>query len=495
LDLHIGMDLSFHLDPDSGIPLYRQLHARIKDSIGSGALHKGERLPPTRELAGRLGLNRATVAAAYALLESEGLIRGHVGRGSFILGEPENLAGLDWDRLLAPAEAAAPPPAAGPDAISFATSRPCEDLFPMEDFRRSSEEVLAGPHAAAILQLGSPTGYPPLRHYLLDEARRAGVARPGDDVLVTNGCQQALDLLARVLVRPGDAVAIEDPVYPGLRNLFLRAGARLEGVPVGPEGMEPAALERALAQAKPRMVVVTSDFQNPTGATLTAAARQAVLAMTRAAGAVLVENDIYGGLRYAGQPEPQIKRMDESGDTVLLGSFSKITFPGLRVGWVLGPRPLIARLAEAKQLADLHTDQLSQALLLRFAESGRLAAHRERIVAEGTERLRAVVEACERHLPPGTVFTRPEGGMSLWVRLPEPLDAGELLPRAAREGVVFLPGKYFEVSRRDPGALRLSFADLPPERIRAGVAILGKVFSSELARARLERYDGAPAIV
>jgi 2-aminoadipate transaminase len=490
------MDLSFHLDPDSSVPLYRQLHTRIKESIACGALRKGERLPPTRELAGKLGLNRATVAAAYTLLESEGLIRGHVGRGSFILGEPESSPGLEWGRLLAPAEpTSAPPPAAGPDAISFATSRPCEDLFPMEDFRRSSEEVLASPHAAAILQLGSPAGYPPLRHYLLEEARRAGVGRTGDDVLVTNGCQQALDLLARVLVHPGDSVAIEDPVYPGLRNLFLRAGARLVGVPMGPDGMEPAALERALAEARPRMVVVTSDFQNPTGATLPASTRQAVLAMTRAAGAVLVENHIYGGLRYAGQPEPQIKRLDESGDTVLLESFSKITFPGLRVGWALGPRPLIARLAEAKQLADLHTDQLSQALLLRFAESGRLEAHRARIVAAGAERLRAVLEACERSLPPGTVFTRPEGGMSLWVRLPEPLDAGELLARAAREGVVYLPGRYFEVSRRDPGALRLSFADLPPERIRAGVAILGRVFSSELARARRERYDGAPAIV
>jgi 2-aminoadipate transaminase len=496
LDLHIGMDFSFHLEPDSGVPLYRQIHARLRDLIAAGALRKGERLPPTRELAVKLGLNRSTIASAYALLESDGLIRGHVGRGSFILGAPDSApADLDWDRLLAPSGSAAPPPVAGPEAISFATSRPSEDLFPMDDFRRSAEEVLASPHAAAILQLGSPAGYGPLRYFLLEEARREGVERPGDDVLITNGCQQALDLLARVLVRPGDAVAIEDPVYPGLRNLFQRAGARLAGVAVGPEGIEPAALERVLAETRPRVVVVTSDFQNPTGATLPPEARAAVLAMTRAAGAVLVENDIYAGLRYAGAPSVPMKRLDDSGHTVLIGSFSKITFPGLRVGWILGPKPLIARLTEAKQLADLHTDQLAQALLLRFAESGRLAAHHGRIVAAGAERLRAVIEACERHLPRGTVFTRPEGGMSLWVRLPEPLDAGDLLARAEREGVAYLPGKYFEVSRRDPGALRLSFADLPPERIRAGVAILGRVFSSELARTRLERYDGAPAIV
>jgi 2-aminoadipate transaminase len=162
---------------------------------------------------------------------------------------------------------------------------------------------------------------------------------------------------------------------------------------------------------------------------------------------------------------------------------------------MVGPRALVARIAEAKQLADLHTDQLSQAVLLRFAESGRLAAHRARVLAAGAERLRAVLEACGAFLPAGTQFTRPQGGMSLWVRLPEPLDAGELLARARREGVNYLPGRFFEVSRREPGGLRLSFASLEPEKIRAGLAILGQIFSSELARARLERREPAPAVV
>jgi 2-aminoadipate transaminase len=484
------------LHDDSEVPLYRQLADQIAARVRSGELARGERLPATRELANQLRINRTTVSAAYECLEAEGLIAGQVGRGSFVTGGTSPIAGtVDWNGMLERGDSPAAGPPVGPGAISFVMSRPSGDLFPLDDFRASAAAVLARGDLADILQLGSPSGYEPLRRHLLEEARAQRLARPNDDLLITNGCQQALDLLARVLVRPGDAVAIEDPVYPGLRNLFQRAGARLAGVAVGPEGIEPAALERVLAETRPRVVVVTSDFQNPTGATLPPEARAAVLAMTRAAGAVLVENDIYAGLRYAGAPSVPMKRLDDSGHTVLIGSFSKITFPGLRVGWILGPKPLIARLTEAKQLADLHTDQLAQALLLRFAESGRLAAHHGRIVAAGAERLRAVIEACERHLPRGTVFTRPEGGMSLWVRLPEPLDAGDLLARAEREGVAYLPGKYFEVSRRDPGALRLSFADLPPERIRAGVAILGRVFSSELARTRLERYDGAPAIV
>jgi 2-aminoadipate transaminase len=491
------MVASIQLDLNSDIPLYRQLYDKIRQLIVSRKLARGERLPATRELAGMLGLNRTTVSAAYALLEAEGLVKGHVGRGSFVLGEPDRLSepGLNWEQLLASPESPAPPPPAPGDVISFASSSPAEDLFPVDAFRASCEEVLRGADASGILQLGSPAGYPPLRHYLLDEARREGVARASDDLIVTNGCQQALDLVQRVLVRPGDVVAVEDPVYPGLKNLFFRTGAQLAGVPLGADGLDLEALERVLSRSRPRLLVTTPNFQNPTGTTLPADARRTVLRAARAAGCVLVENDTYGELRYTGEPAPPIKRGDATGDTILLRSFSKVTFPGLRVGWVIGPKPVIARLAEAKQRADLHTDQLSQAALLRFVESGRLEQHRARVLASGAERLRAILEACERCLPAGSTFTRPQGGMNLWVRLPEPLDASELLATAHRRGVSYLPGRYFEVSRREPGGLRLCFARLDPQKIRTGLETLGSIFSAELARARLERYEPAQAVV
>jgi len=191
-----------------------------------------------------------------------------------------------------------------------------------------------------------------------------------------------------------------------------------------------------------------------------------------------------------------VRQLDERGDTVLLRSFSKLAFPGLRTGWVIGPRPLIERLTEAKQLSDLHTDQLSQAVLLRFAESGRLSAHRDHVLEEGRRRLRAALAAFEEFLPPGCSFTRPRGGMNVWVRLPNPLDAGELLARAEREGVNYLPGRVFGVSRTHSGALRVSFSQLAPDRIRAGVAILGRIFAAELSRVRrIERLEPAPAVV
>jgi len=480
------------LEDDAVRPIYRQVYDHVRNCIETGVVRPGERLPPTRELAGQLGLNRTTVQSAYDLLESAGLISGQVGRGSFVCSTAPP-AGIDWAKLLPPL----PARAAVPDAeISFSTSRPAELLFPLEEFRATCSEVIHSEEAQSILQLGAPAGYAPLRRYLLERGRQEGVVREGDDILITSGCQQAFDLLQHVLASHGETVLIEDPVYAGLRAVLGRAEAKVIGIAVGPGGIEVDEVERALAQEKARMLVVTPSFQNPTGTTLPLEQRRRLLQVARQAGAIVVENDIYGDLVYEGTPEFTLKQLDQSGDTVLLRSYSKLAFPGLRVGWAIGPARLIAHLAEAKQSSDLHTDHLAQAVLLRFAESGRLKAHWERVVQAGRERLRAALRACETHLPAGSRFTRPRGGMNLWVTLPEPLDAAELLPRAVREGVSYTPGKHFAVGRVEPGALRLSFAQLPPEMITTGIARLGRLFGSALARAREEaRHDPAPALV
>jgi 2-aminoadipate transaminase len=483
------------LNPDADAPLYRQLYERIAERIRSGDLAKGERLPATRELAGQLGLNRTTISAAYEILETEGLIAGHVGRGSFVTGDGgPSSAALDWGSLLERGEAPASSGGFSQEAVSFVMSRPSRALFPLEDFRASCAAVLKRPDLADILQLGSPSGYEPLRRRLLDDARKQGLAAPGDDLMVTNGCQQGLDLAARALLRPGDAVVVEDPVYTGLKNLFSEHGAQLSGIPVGPDGMDIAQLERALERERPRLIVVTSNFQNPTGATLPLAARRALLEAAHAAGAPVVENDAYGELRYRGESVPALKQLDRHGGVVLLRSFSKVSFPGLRVGWAVGPKPLLDRMRQAKEASDLHTDQLSQAVLLEFLESGCLEAHRARVLRAGAERLSATLEACARYLPAGSRWTRPEGGMNVWLRLPDPLDAGDLLPRARKEGVAYVPGRYFAVSRMDRSALRLSFASLDPEEIRSGLEILGRIVGGEMENS--SRGSGpAPAMV
>jgi 2-aminoadipate transaminase len=484
------------LNTDSETPFYRQIYLQIKGLIESGHLAKGSRLPATRELAGELGLNRTTISAAYELLETGGLITGHVGRGSFVAGSPTRESGVPWREILEPSAPISPGAPTSTPIVGFSSSRPSELLFPLEEFRETCAEVISSPDAQTILQLGSPSGYPPLRRYLLELARAEGIARDSDDILITSGCQQAFDLLQRTLVRNGETVLLEDPVYLGQKNAFERGGARLAGVLVGANGIDLESLERVMARERPRLLAVTSNFQNPTGATLPLASRKALLGITQTAGVIVIENDIYGGLVYEGEAIPTIKRLDETGDVVLLRSFSKLAFPGLRVGWVIGPRALVEKLTEAKLWSDLHTDQLSQAVLLRFAESGRLAEHRRKMLAAGRERLHAALSACERYLPAEATFTRPRGGMSLWVTLPAPLDAGELLPRAEREGVTYLPGRYFAVSHPQSSSLRISFAGMAPDQIRDGIAILGRIFKEELERVRAHSpLAEAPAMV
>jgi DNA-binding transcriptional MocR family regulator len=463
------MVLRPELDATLETPLYRQLGVYLQRRIETGELQPGDRLPPTRELAGQLGLNRTTVSAAYELLESDGWIKGAVGRGSFVRGLPEREPDtLNWSRLLTPSTAAAPAPPGRAGTINFSASRPAEKLFPVEEFRQSTAEVLASERLRPLLQIGSPSGYEPLKQYLL---QRTAEASGTDGILITNGCQQAIDLLRRALLRPGDKVAIEEPVYPGLKNLFLEADADLIGVAVGPDGADPHSLRQALDRGA-KLVVLTPSFQNPTGATIPAAARRQIVATVRAAGAVLIENDIYSELDYTGSALPRIKSLEPN--AILLGSFSKIAFPGMRCGWIIAPKPVIARVTELKQLADLHTDQLSQAFLLRFAESGRLAAHQARMVAAGREKLRAVEDSARRHLY-GCRYRLPQGGMNMWVELPGGLDSSSLRGLAQQAGVDFLPGRYFSVTRPFDSGLRLSFAGLEPDEIRRGVEILGEV--------------------
>jgi 2-aminoadipate transaminase len=269
--------------------------------------------------------------------------------------------------------------------------------------------VIDSPEAEHILQLGSPHGYTPLRRYLIDQAATEGIARPADDLLMTNGCQQALDLIARLFFSSDSArpVVLESPVYHGLLRVFSRSGASMIPVPVDQDGMDPDALEAAIARGNPRLAVVTPSFQNPMGTTLSLERRKRIVDLAQRSGTVLIENDIYSELRYRGKALPTLKELDPTGNVILLRSYSKVSFPGLRVGWVIGPRPFIARLAESKQISDLHSDQLSQAVLLRFAQSGELARHLQQTRVTGLRRLEAALSACEKYLPKGSSFTRP----------------------------------------------------------------------------------------
>jgi 2-aminoadipate transaminase len=348
-----------------------------------------------------------------------------------------------------------------------------------------------------------------LRDYLLGEARREGVARADDDLMITNGCQQALDLIARLvsespahgmagpaLNEPPAGVAIEDPVYHGLVRVFSRTAAELFGIPVDQNGMMPDALAAVLERQRPRLLVVTPSFQNPTGATMPISRRLQIVELAQRYGCVLVENDIYSALHYTAPPLPTLKELDTTGNTILLRSYSKVSFPGLRVGWIVAPWPAVARLAEVKETSDLHSDQLSQAVLLRFAESGELERHLQQTRKQGAERLQAALAASTRYLPPGTRWNPPSGGMNLWVQLPPSLTADGLLAAAEESGVDFLPGPHFSVRGGHARYLRISFGGLTPAQITRGIQILGQT-ASRLISAGQQRSaeEAAPALV
>lgn len=425
-------------------------------------------------------MNRATISAAYALLEESGLIQGHVGRGSFVSESPDT----QYTPRLQAVDSV---------AVNFATSRPAAEAFPLASFRRLSRDVVESNEASEILQLGSPYGYAPLRRYLLEKAKAAGIAKPGDDVLITNGCQQGLDLVARSFTSANTKVICEDPVYHGVLRVFARSGCQVLSAPMAPNGLDLDLLESLLSHHRPGLIVVTPSYQNPTGATMDLDSRKRLVELASGSGTLLVESDIYSELRYEGVPLPSLKQLDSRGRSLLLGSYSKISFPGLRVGWIIGSRETIAQLAEEKQISDLHSDQLSQAVLLRFAQSGELERHVERTRETGRQRLLAALESCEAYLPEGCAWTRPAGGMSLWITLPAPLSAEALLAAVRPGGVDFLPGRQFSLNQGHGRSLRISFGGLSPEKIRHGLRIVGEATKRQLAMS-LTSWDSEPAV-
>ncbi|HXE76219.1 MAG TPA: PLP-dependent aminotransferase family protein [Candidatus Xenobia bacterium] len=497
------MPVLLQLDPASDIPLYRQIRDQLRQLISTGALAVGDRLPPSRELASRLGVHRTTVANAYAELTADGWISGHVGRGTFIAKGVENhkneetarpyTASLDngylWTMLMADAPSDEPLDALvgahmnEARAIAFTTARPAVELIPLEEFRRATSEVLRR-EGRALLQLGPSDGYPPLKDFLRGELRRQGIVAGERELLITNGCQQALDLVRKVFVRPGDTVAMENPIYPGAIQTFHGGGVRCLGVPVTENGVNVDALDSLLTRQRVRLMMLTPDFQNPTGATLPLDARQRVLELAARHQVPIVEDGIYSALRLRGRETPSLKALDAQGLVIHINSFSKVCFSGLRVGWMVASEPVIERLRLAKQATDLHTDQLAQAALAEFGRRGWLGRLVKKARALYRSRLARMEAALEAHFPEEAAWTRPEGGMSVWVALPAGMDASGLLFKAREQKVLFTPGRYFYFQAVQPNTLRLGFAAVNEKQIGRGIEILGDLIKAELRHRR-----------
>ncbi|MCI0485682.1 MAG: PLP-dependent aminotransferase family protein [Blastocatellia bacterium] len=494
------------LDRESRIPLYTQIVDQVRDMIESGTLGAGDRLPANRELAKALGVNRTTVTTAYAELVADGLVSSEVGRGTFVNDIPVKIkkqadgartqpSPMPWNALLTEQNrnswiSGVLHQRPGEETISFAYSLPQAELFPLDDFRRSVDRVLRK-EGRVLLQLGLSNGYAPLQEYLVSQMALSGIRANADEVLITNGCQQSLDLIRRILVGPGDEIAIENPTYPGALSVFCGGTNKFVSVPVGERGMDLDVLEDVLSQRRIKLIYTIPSFHNPTGATMDTEARRRLIELAARHRVPVVEDDIYREMRYEGAALPSLKALDRYGLVIYINSFSKVGFPGLRVGWIAAPPVVISHLNRAKEEIDLHASLLTQAAIYEFSRRGLLAKHIKRVKKVYAQHRDIMLEALERYFPEEAAWDKPEGGMAVWVRLPERLSADQILVRSAEQGVIFSPGHYFYSSQPQQNMMRLSFTMTPPALIEEGIKRLGGVVKNCLSLVKKQRAASA----
>ncbi len=491
------MDWGVQLDRGSEEPIYRQIAAGLLLSIRSDRLGPGTKLPSSRDLAQDLGVHRRTVAQAYQLLKTGGWVTSGVGQGTFV---SEHLPGsavaspgssaltkeddrLSWEGLIVRRTGLQPEPwrfwaapGAKDERIRFTGATADPDLYPTDEIRAILEDVLSA-HGSAALDYGPPEGLHSLREWVAGRLEARGVECSPEQVVIVSGSQQGLDLVSRLLLHEGDHVAVEEPGYGNGFRLFQANGARVTGVPVDEEGIRLDVLEQVLSRNTPRLLYVMPVFQNPTGLNLSSRRVDELLHICRRHRVPVVEDQFDSDLYYNGVPPRPIKAADQHEVVVLMGSFSKILFPGLRLGWVVAPEPLVLALRELKLMADFASSSLAQHAMDLFCRRGLLDRHLERVREVYGRRLSTMLDAMGSSFPGGVRWTRPKGGLTLWVSGEDGLDSLELLQRARAAGVEFTPGVVFYPTGGGHGSFRLSYIRETRERIERGIRILGSLIT------------------
>jgi DNA-binding transcriptional MocR family regulator len=493
------------LDRSSGLPLYRQICQHLREAIQTGELSEGTRLPTERALASELGVNRTTVMNAYNELASEGLIEGHVGRGTLVrrshfgyFGENFEDEPSSWLLGLPAGEREI----LGPDAlmlselasmserkeiISLAPGNPAPDLLPAEMLRTIFAEGLLSARQSAL-------GYCPveglhsLRRAIAASMRKRGVAVDAQHILILSGSTQGIGLISRFLLNPGDEVVVEVPTYLGAIQTFRALNARVIGVPTDSEGIRVDLLESVLARHRPRLIYTIPTFQNPTGTMMSQDRRRRLLLLAKRYQTPILEDDPYGEIYFEEKQPSPLKALDNSGQVVYLSTYSKILAPGLRVAWLAAPEPMIERLSLHKQVFDLNTNALGQWAVSEILRRDMLNDHLTMIRQQYRQKRDLMLKAIAEHWPTDVRVNRPNGGFHLWCRLPGDMRSRSLLREAANEKVAFIIGEPFHVDGGGQQNLRLSFAYPEIDRIEEGVRRMGNAMKRLLAR-RSSRED------
>lgn len=458
-------------------PLYGQLVSALENGMEIGELKDGERLPSERDLAEQLGLSRTTVFNAYRELESRGLVRSHVGRGTFVCASPETSdAPFAWRGKVSMGTAHLSGAlgirnlmsnAANPKLMSFAALSPAFECFPTNEYRRIMDQTIKH-HALEGLGLAPTEGQPLLRAEI---ARRLRVKT--EQILIVSGAQQGLDLIARCLLDPGDAVIIDRPGYFGAIQNFRAAGAKLIGWDAIRSDL--GELEDLILRYHPKLICTNPTFQNPTGRTLSIKEREQLLTLTARYRVPVVEDDPFRDTYLGAPPPPTLYQLDKSNIVIYVSTFSKTLAPGLRLGWLVASEYVVDQLASIKQRANLFTEGLGQLVLAEFL-SGTYDEYLLNLREEHAERRSAMKKALEQYMPPRSLdFSCPLGGLHFWCRLNKGVESQQLLRLAVSRGVAFASGEMFYA---DDGAgrreFRLCFTAVPAPRIEEGIKLLAE---------------------
>ena len=390
-----------------------------------------------------------------------------------------------------------------PDIISFAGGLPAPELFPVEEFRAATDRVLAN-HGSEAMQYSTTEGYEPLREYIVHKMAQYKIQAAPENILITSGSQQALDLIGKILINAGDLILTERPTYLGALQAWRAYQAEFVTLPIDDDGLNTEQLEEALC-AGPKFMYILPNFQNPGGVTLSLERRQALITVADRYGIPLIEDDPYGELRFEGEHLPPLVVLDAEklnsrtpvggnhgfyrGNVIYLSTFSKTLAPGLRLGWIMAPTEVIRECVKAKQGMDLHTSSFVQMVAYEVLKDGFLNDHVFRIRQVYRERRDIMLDAMARYFPPGVRWARPHGGLFLWVTLPETVDAGVVLERAVADKVAFVPGTAFFPDGSGHNTFRLNFSNAQPEQIKIGIRRLGEVLAVELEQVEELAYS------
>jgi Transcriptional regulators containing a DNA-binding HTH domain and an aminotransferase domain (MocR family) and their eukaryotic orthologs len=378
-----------------------------------------------------------------------------------------------------------------PDVISFAGGLPAPDVFPVEEFKAACAYVLDH-FGSQALQYGATDGYLPLREMIAEYTNRLGISVCPENILITSGSQQALDLLGMVFINPGDRIVVESPTYLGALQSWNAYGAEYVSVACDEEGMCVDELEEAL-RTGPKFIYVLPNFQNPTGVTLSLERRKKLVQLADQYGVPIVEDDPYGQLRYEGENIASLEFIDANlreknghytGNVIYLSSFSKILAPGLRLAWMVAPQAVISKLITAKQGVDLHTATFNQIVANEISKNNFLDKHIQRIQNTYRTRRDAMLESLEEQMPEGVTWTHPQGGLFLWATTPASINTLQLFAQAEAQKVAFVPGEYFYANGQIHNTMRLNFSCCQPDVINEGICRLGTLLKQEIKNAK-----------